>query len=111
VKLRGDVPNPKRVLKAEMFVTARVHVPKAAEPTVSSRAVYLSGDRRFVFVRSGSTFTRREVAVGPEAGGRMAVRSGLAVGDEVAASGNLVLEQMLDDARAVQFIEEKAPAS
>jgi hypothetical protein len=41
----------------------------------------------------------------------MAVRSGLAVGDEVAASGNLVLEQMLDDARGVQFIEEKAPAS
>ena len=111
LKVRGDVPNPERALKAEMFVTARIHVPGAAEPTVSARAVFLAGDRRYVFVRHGSTFERRAVAVGPESDGRMAVHSGLGVGEEVAVSGNLALEQMLDESRSVQYVEEKAPAS
>lgn len=111
VKLRGDAPNPQRVLKAEMFVVARVHVPRATEPTVSARAVFLAGDRRYVFVRAGATFERRAVAVGSEVDGRMPVHSGLAVGDQVAVSGNLALEQMIEEAGSVQYIEEKAPAS
>ena len=111
VKLRGDVPNPARTLKAEMFVTARVHVPGATEPTVSSRAVFLAGDHHYVFVRHAATFDRRAIVVGSEVDGRMAVRSGLAVGEEVAVSGNLALEQMVEESRSVQYIEEKAPAS
>ena len=100
LRLRGDVPNAMRTLKAEMFVTARVRVPKSQEPTVSVRAVYLSGAKRYVFVRSGpSTFERREVKVGTEADGRMPVYAGLAAGDEVAVSGNLFLDQMLAGAR------------
>lgn len=100
VKLRGDVPNASRVLKAEMFVTARVHVPRAREPSVSARAVYLSGSRHYVFVRTAAeTFERREVSVGPEADGRMPVYSGLAAGDDVAVSGNLFLDQILAGAR------------
>jgi len=96
VKLRGEVPNAARTLKAEMFVTARVHVPKAQEPTVSARAVYLSGARRYAFVRTApDTFERREVKVGPESDGRMPVYSGLSAGEEVAVSGNLFLDQIL----------------
>jgi len=112
VKLRGDVPNPARALKAEMFISARIRLPKSDSPTVDARAVYLSGARRYVFVRSdGFTFTRREVQVGAEADGRMPVRAGLREGEEVAISGNLFLEQLLAGHRSVQFIEEKAPAS
>jgi cobalt-zinc-cadmium efflux system membrane fusion protein len=100
VKLRGDVPNARRALKAEMFVTARVRLPSSREPSVSARAVYLSGARRYVFVRTApATFERREVKVGPESDGRMPVYSGLAPGDEVAVSGNLFLDQMLAGAR------------
>ena len=109
VKLRGDVPNPKHELRAEMFVTARVHVPKRTEPTVDARAVYLAGGRHYVFVLDRTTFTRRPVEVGPEENGRTPVISGLKVGEQVATSGNLVLDHMLGDAASVQYIEEKAP--
>lgn len=110
LKLRGDVPNAARTLKGEMFVTARLKLPKNETPTVNSKAVYLSGVRHYVFVRtSGSTFTRRPVRVGPEVDGRMPVFSGVKEGDEVVVAGNLFLEQILSAVR-YQPVEEGAPA-
>lgn len=110
VKLRGAVPNKDRALKAEMFVSARVRVGKAGEPTVDARAVYLSGSRHFVFVRTdGSTFTRRPVRVGPAVDGRQPVYEGLREGDEVVVAGNLFLDQVVASARSYEAIEEKAP--
>jgi cobalt-zinc-cadmium efflux system membrane fusion protein len=100
VKLRGIVPNPDRTLKAEMFVSARVKLPKGADPTVNAKAVYSQGARRFVFVRTlGNTFTRRAVRTGPEFEGHVPVHSGLAAGEEVAINGNLFLQQMVSSAR------------
>jgi len=100
LKLRGEVPNPQRQLKAEMFVNARLRLPKGDMPSVSSRAVYLSGNRQFVFVRSApGTFTRRGVRTGPEVEGRMPVLAGLHEGDEVVVGGNLFLDQILTAAR------------
>ena len=100
LKLRGDVPNRDRQLKAEMFVNARLRLPKADVPLVDARAVYLSGNRNFVFVRTGpGTFTRRAVRVGPQVDGRLPVFSGLKEGDEAVVAGNLFLEQMVANAR------------
>ena len=96
VKLRGDVPNPERKLKAEMFVSARVKLGKGQFPTVSAKAVFLDGVRRFVFVREApGTYTRRPVRVGPEIDGRVPVYSGVKEGEEVVVAGNLFLQQML----------------
>ena len=112
VKLRGDVPNAARTLKAEMFVSARIHLPRADLPTVDARAVYLAGTKRYVFVRiDGFTFSRREVQVGAESDGRVAVREGLREGEDVAVSGNLFLEQLVAQHRNVRYIEERMPAS
>ncbi len=108
VKLRGDVPNPQRTLKAEMFVTARVHVAQGAEATVDARAVYLSGSRHFVFVREDGAYVRRPVAVGAASDGRIPVREGLREGEEVVTAGNLVLEQLLGNARNAQALADKA---
>ena len=103
VKLRGDVPNPQRVLKAETFVTARVKVASPREPTVDSRAVYLIGAQRYAFVRTGDTsFTRRRVQVGPEVDGRMPVREGLRQGEDVVVAGNLYLDQSVGGERPGQ---------
>jgi cobalt-zinc-cadmium efflux system membrane fusion protein len=99
IKLRGEVPNPDRTLKAEMFVSARLRLPRGDVPTVSAKAVYLEGVRRFVFVRDGASFTRRAVRVGPEVDGRVPVFSGLQLGEDVVVSGNLFLQQMLASAR------------
>jgi cobalt-zinc-cadmium efflux system membrane fusion protein len=99
IKLRGEAPNPDRTLKAEMFVSARLRLPKGDVPTVNAKAVYLEGVRRFVFVRDGASFTRRAVRAGPEVDGRVPVLSGLQVGEDVVVSGNLFLQQMLASAR------------
>ncbi|MGZ5063696.1 MAG: efflux RND transporter periplasmic adaptor subunit, partial [Usitatibacter sp.] len=92
LKARGVVPNPNHVLKGEMFVSARVKVPKGEYPTVNSKAVYLSGVRNYVFVRSADgAFTRRSVRVGRDTEGRVPVLSGLKEGEEAVVAGNLFL--------------------
>ena len=108
VKLRGTAPNPDRALKAEMFVNARVKLPKAGNPTVPGRAVYLEGARRFVWVRTGEgAYTRRAVRVGPDVDGLMPVLQGLKAGEEVVVSGNLLLQQIVANPRAPE--EAKKP--
>lgn len=109
IKLRGVVPNPQRLLKAEMFVTARVRLPRGESPSVNAGAVFLSGVRRFVFVReSEGRFARRAVRVGAEVEGRTLVPSGLREGEEVVTSGSLFLEQMYQSARHVAEPAAKA---
>jgi cobalt-zinc-cadmium efflux system membrane fusion protein len=96
VKLRGDLPNPERKLKGEMFVAARVRLEKDPYATVNAKAIFLDGVRRFAFVREApGTFTRRAVRVGPEVDGRVPVYAGLKEGDEVVVAGNLFLQQIL----------------
>lgn len=112
LKLRGDVPNGNRALKAEMFVSARLRIPKADEPMVNAKAVYLAGVRRYVFVRTGgNTFTRRALRVGGEVNGRMPVQAGLREGEEVVIAGSLFLDQILNSTRLVDFEEQKAASA
>jgi cobalt-zinc-cadmium efflux system membrane fusion protein len=99
LKLRGNVPNPNRALKGEMYVQARIRIPKGELPTVSAKAVYLSGVRSYAFVRTApDTFTRRAVKVGREVDGRVNVFAGLKEGEEVVVAGNLLLDQILANA-------------
>lgn len=99
VKLRAQVDNPERLLKAEMFVTARLANPSGL-PLVPSDAVFLRGERQAVFVALGKgRYERREVqlrAAGPE---RWAVVKGLAAGEKVVVGGALFLNQQLDTSR------------
>ena len=103
VKLRGEVPNPSHQLRAEMFVTARWMLPPGEYPSVDARAVYLSGVRRFAFVREApDRYVRRPVRVSPEVDGRMQVYSGLKQGEDVVVTGMLFLEQIIASAPAPQ---------
>ena len=108
LKVRGSVPNSERILKGEMFVSARVKVPKGDVPTVNAKAVYLSGVRNYAFVRTGgNTFTRKPVRVGRELDGRMPVLSGLQEGEEAVVAGNLFLDQIIASARAEEEAAKK----
>ncbi len=99
LKLRGAVSNADRRLKAEMFVTARINLPKGDTPSVPEKAVFLDGIRAFVFVKTGEgQYTRKGIRAGSASGGAMPVFSGLKEGDEVVIAGNLAMEQMLEDA-------------
>lgn len=97
VKVRGSVDNSSRQLKAEMFVTAEI-LPdgQVAGADISARAVFLKGERHFVFVEEGKgVFARREVKAGPEHNGKVLVLEGIQPGQRVVTEGSLLLEQLL----------------
>jgi membrane fusion protein, heavy metal efflux system len=96
VKVRGRVDNPERKLKAEMFVTAEIPRPVAGAVQVPAEAVFLRGDKHYVFAASGNgRFTRRQVTVGPVQDSTIAILSGLQEGETVVTNGNLLLQQLL----------------
>lgn len=118
LKLRGVVPNSDRRLKAEMFINARIATAKGEFPTVSEKAVFLEGIRRFVFVKAGpGKFVRRGIKVVLDSANTVAaqnglkVLSGLEVNDEVVVSGNLLMQQMVASTKMSEEISEKSPKS
>ncbi len=111
LKLRGAVANMDRRLKAEMFVTARINLPRGDAPSVAEKAVFLDGIRAFVFVKTGEgQFMRKGIRTGPVNNGLLPVLAGLKEGEEVAVSGNLAMEQMLEDAGIRVDVPEAAAA-
>ncbi|MBS1188347.1 MAG: Secretion protein HlyD [Rhodocyclaceae bacterium] len=92
VKVRGEVANGDRRLKGEMFVTALIELPPTDTLHVPANAVFLAGDKRYVFVEEGAgRYRRQEVQVGPERDGRVDIHSGVRESDKVIAEGNLHL--------------------
>ncbi len=96
VKVRGKVANPQRRLKGEMYVSGEMSFKGEGGLFVPAKAVYLGGDKHFVFVAvNDHAFQRREVTVGAETQGLLAVLSGLKEGELVVSEGNLHLQQIL----------------
>ena len=92
IKVRCEVPNASRRLKAEMFVHALVRIPAGNALVIPSSAAVLQGEQRYVLLEEGkNSFRRQRVELGPERDGRVEVRSGLKVGDRVVVEGNLSL--------------------
>jgi cobalt-zinc-cadmium efflux system membrane fusion protein len=101
VRVRGSVANPEGLLKSEMYIAADVTDGEGAPPGVElpSKALFLEGEQRFVFVEeSPGRFRRQPVTVGPERGGRSAVLEGVKPGQRVVTEGNLLLEQLVNGA-------------
>lgn len=96
IKVRGEVDNAARRLKGEMFVVALIA--QAASPAlqVPAGAVFLQGDRRFVFVEEATGRYRRQlVECGAERDGRVELKSGVKEGERVVVEGNLHLLKYL----------------
>jgi len=112
VKVRAYVPNRDRRLKAEMFVAARVALPRGAEPMAPARALFLIGNRQFVFVRqSDRSFVRRAVTTGQEFGDAVAISVGLKAGEEVVVTGNLFMQQLFATQRQRQDAGDNSTAT
>src|SRR5215831_10293128 len=96
IRVRGSLANPDRRLKGDMFVTAEFDAPPRPGVSVPANALFLSGNRHFVFVEEApGRFAR--VAVKPEAesGGAIGVGNDLAPGQKVVVDGVLFLQQLL----------------
>jgi|ERR1051326_250374 cobalt-zinc-cadmium efflux system membrane fusion protein len=97
VKVRGSVPNPQRRLKAEMFVKAEFILEPERGVEVSSRAVFLRGEKHYVMLEdTPGSYSRHEVTVGSEHSGRLIITAGLQPGQRVVVEGALLLEQLLN---------------
>jgi cobalt-zinc-cadmium efflux system membrane fusion protein len=106
IKIRALVPNPKRILKAEMLATAQFEMKFKGGVVVPASAVLLSGARHTVFVqpRAGE-FEPRTVELAYEGPREVVIASGLQSGEQVVADNVLLL------ARQFQLVQEEAQAS
>src|SRR5215471_12570108 len=96
IKVRGTVDNKQRLLKAEMFVTVNLPEEQPSGVTVPSKAVFLKGERHYVFIeQQPGEFTRREVQIGSEQDGRVVLQAGVAPGQRVVTEGCILLQQTL----------------
>jgi cobalt-zinc-cadmium efflux system membrane fusion protein len=96
VTVRCTVPNADLRLKPETYATVTLGTGEARRAlAVPSSAVQEIDGKPLVFVQDGSSFVRRAVVLGAEAGGLVEVRSGLAEGERVAAAGSFLLKSEL----------------
>lgn len=100
IKVRGQVANPDRLLKAEMLATAHIEAPHEQGVLVPATAVLLFGARHRVFVQtSAGVYEPREVTLGYEGPKEVLVTKGLAVGEKVVSENTLLLARQLRSAR------------
>lgn len=107
VPVRVDVPNPQRLLKPGMFVSAVVQGQQATlvkqdgnEPLViPASAPLITGKRAIVYVelpdREQPTYEGREIILGPRAGDYYVVDSGLTGGERVVVNGAFKIDSEL----------------
>jgi multidrug efflux pump subunit AcrA (membrane-fusion protein) len=72
--------------------------PAQAGVNVPSSAVFLKGDKHYLFVeKAKGNYRLQEVDVGPEQAGQVLVSSGLQLGQNVVTDGGLLLNQILTE--------------
>lgn len=102
LKLRVVLPNPKHILKADMFATIRVAGATRTAFILPATAVLHEGDRTFVFLANSSgKFDQRIVTIGRSldsgAVKNLEVLSGLNDGDKVVTVGGALLRPTSGD--------------
>ena len=91
-RIRVELTNPGLILKPGMYATIRFSRPGSPTLSVPRSAVLSTGERNLVFLRSGGQFVPRLVTVGTATDDRVEIRSGLARGDTVVASGTFLMD-------------------
>jgi cobalt-zinc-cadmium efflux system membrane fusion protein len=91
-KLRIAFANADYALKPNMFATVVLAGPKRLEVVLPSSALLMNNDRTSVFVATAPwTFERRTVDPQLEEGPSVAIRSGVAAGEQVIVKGGILL--------------------
>jgi cobalt-zinc-cadmium efflux system membrane fusion protein len=96
IKVKGSVENSRHLLKAEMFVSVNLPAQGASEVAVPAKAVFLKGDKHYVFLQEQpGRFLRQEVKTGSEQDGVVAIVAGVQPGQRVVTDGCVLLQQAL----------------
>ena len=91
-RIRVELANPGLALMPGMYATIRFSTPGSPTLSVPRSAVLSTGERNLVFVKSAGQFVPRLVTVGTATDDRVEIRSGLARGDTVVASGTFLMD-------------------
>ena len=94
IKVRGEVANPDRKLKAEMLATARLERHLGGGLLIPASAVVLRGAQHTVYVQtSPGIFEPRDVRISYQDSKQAVVARGLEAGDKVVSENVLLLER------------------
>lgn len=92
-RIRVELSNPGLTLKPGMYATIRFAAPTDSVLSVPRSAVLATGERNFVFVRSGDgRFVPHPVTLGAATETRVEILDGLSLGDTVVTSGTFLLD-------------------
>ncbi len=94
IKVRANIPNKRRLLRANMFGLARIIVHDNDEVvSIPNEAVQTDGCCQLVFVKQDETlFTPRKVSLGASANGHVEILAGLALGESVVTVGSFLMK-------------------
>ena len=91
-KLRIAFANQDYAIKPNMFATVTLSGPQHSEVVLPSSALLMNNDRTSVFVATAPwTFERRNVDASLQEGSSVAIRSGVAAGEQVVVKGGILL--------------------
>lgn len=94
VMVRSEIPNPDRLLRAEMFATFWITVGSVEETTaVPAAAVIRKGEETRLWVeREPQVFQSRSVKIGAEQNGCIQIRDGIGAGETVVGRGAIFVD-------------------
>ena len=112
-RVRVEIPNGHEQLRLGMYAQMRIDTAGGrVEPVIPKTAVQIVGDHAVVYVADRDTpgrFVERSIRTGREAGDRIAIESGLAVGESVVSAGSFYLRAERE--RLGQTGESSAPTT
>jgi Cu(I)/Ag(I) efflux system membrane fusion protein len=93
LRVRAEVENPGGLLKPQMFLDVKIHVPLGEALAVPEDAIIDTGERKIAFVDLGDgMFEPRAVELGQEADGYFSVLRGIAEGEKVVTGANFLID-------------------
>ena len=110
IKVRGEVANPDRRLKAEMLATARLERHLGGGLVIPASAVVLRGAQHTVYVQSApGVFEPREVRLSYQDSKQAVVARGLEAGDKVVSENVLLLSRQFSLSQETSEGKELTP--
>ena len=88
VRIRMDLPNPRRKFKPDMLATMLLLDRSDRALVIPSGALVRDGGHRYVFVETAANhYKLRQISVGEEVDGRLTVLEGLTAGEKIVLEG------------------------